>query len=431
MVAAAACSPVGKAGSKSYYPVVAPSRATPNGDQRRETAILVAEIPSPTRARTRRRAVRNNSASCLPSLCEVENQAFVGNPASASTAVPSFSQPPLEVAPSTNPPYSELEAAFGVVKAKCARPPENATAKTSIPEMPRFSWEVNPEEIQLGEFVGTGASADVRRGSWHGTDVAVKCLRGRNKDSMPALFQRELAVLLDLRHPNLVLFMGACFAPAVIGGRSQRPPMIVSEFCEGGTVFQLLHERQDLELSWRQRLRVAVDTAKGMNFLHCRRVVHRDLKSLNLLLASVVSGTEDMPCTKISDFGLSRHLPPDKSEASMLTGGLGTCLWMAPEVLSGAEYSEKVDVYAYGIFLFELICRQVPFALDGAPVGAGLEPILIALSVSRGGRPDLQHLPASCPDGLRTIMEQCWAQNPAVRPAFGATLEYLKAVPCA
>merc|ERR1712232_1402918 len=97
---------------------------------------------------------------------------------------------------------------------------------------------------------------------------------------MPAEFRREVAVLLQLRHPNLVLFMGASVAPG--------HPIIVSELCEGGTIFRLLHLRLELPLSWSQRIKVADDTAKGMNFLHMRRVVHRDLKSLNLLLTTKV-----------------------------------------------------------------------------------------------------------------------------------------------
>merc|ERR1712080_99106 len=113
------------------------------------------------------------------------------------------------------------------------------------------------------------------------------------------------------------------------------------------------------------------DTAKGMTSLHRRRVVHRDLKSLNLLLASKVEG-QDMPCTKISDFGLARPLPADAvmssaSESSpveqslgMMTGGVGTYHWMAPEILTGRSYDERVDVYSYGVVLYELLCRRIP-----------------------------------------------------------------------
>jgi serine/threonine protein kinase len=242
-------------------------------------------------------------------------------------------------------------------------------------------------------------------------------------------------MLLELRHPNLVLFMGAATL--------SHPTIIVSELCEGGPLFQLLHSQPDIKLSWPQRLKGAMDTAKGMTFLHRRRVVHRDLKSLNLLLVSKVSGRDEGLWVKISDFGLSRHLPsagdagqqgaavsacssmvamPVNCNAAMMTSGLGTCLWMAPEVLSGSVfYDEKVDVYSYGIVLFELICRRVPF--DGSGL---VEPISVAIAVSAGRRPDVRHVPKDCPEEFCRTMEHCWNHEAAARPAFDVVLERLK-----
>jgi len=296
-------------------------------------------------------------------------------------------------------------------------------------------WEIDPAELQFGECVGVGAAAEVFRATWHGTDVAVKKLRQHHCPStsiasitpdLPTRLRRELTVLLDLRHPNLVLFMGAATLKS--------PTLIVAEFCEGGTIFQVLYSQPKLRLSWAQRLKMAMDTAKGMNFLHRRRVVHRDLKSLNLLLVSRIGAVEDVPWVKISDFGLSRHLPsPDQYEcgqeisnappaASLMTGGLGTCLWMAPEVLSGSlNYNEKVDVYSFGMVLWELICRRVPFD------GSGLEdPIRVAIAVSAGSRPDLRKVPVDCPLELRRTMEQCWFHEPTARLSFDVILERLK-----
>lgn len=279
-------------------------------------------------------------------------------------------------------------------------------------------WEVDPKELHIGECVGSGTSAEVHRANWHGTDVAVKCLR--HTGSLPVEFQRELSMMLQLRHPHLVLFMGAS---------AVERPMIVSELCEGGTVFQLLHQRRDVELSWTQRLKIATDTAKGMNFLHRRHFVHRDLKSLNMLLVATVRSVDDVPWTKISDFGLARHLPclgagPDAASANLvMTGGLGTCQWMAPEVLCGGPYDERVDVYSYGVVLFELAARCVPF--EGAELG------MVAVAVSRGYRPELRNIPLECPAQWRAKMEQCWNQSPEERPSFGAVLEALKLVQCA
>jgi serine/threonine protein kinase len=206
------------------------------------------------------------------------------------------------------------------------------------------------------------------------------------------------------------------------------PPVIISEFCSGGTLFALLHQRREAALPWPQRLKAAMDVAKGMNFLHRRKVIHRDLKSLNLLLASPVMTSEDVPQVKVSDFGLSRAVEQNRSQATpqaCMTSGAGTYHWMAPEVLDGHSYDEKVDVYSYGICLFELIARRIPYDTSG------LEPVAIALAVTRGRRPDQKLLPRDCPADLRLTMECCWAQCPTGRPGFDTILETLKLVPCA
>lgn len=272
-------------------------------------------------------------------------------------------------------------------------------------------WEVDHSELQLEELLGTGSTAEVYRAGWHGTDVAVKKLRSTGQLSTE--FKREISVLLRLRHPNLVLFMGACTkAPQAL---------IISEFCAGGTIFALLHQRKDLQLPWGQRLQVALDVAKGMNFLHRRQVVHRDLKSLNLLLTAPLRSNEDIPAVKVSDFGLSRAFPSAPQQVCM-TSGAGTYHWMAPEVLSGQSYDEKVDVYSYGICLYELITRRIPYDTSG------LEPVSIAVAVSRGKRPDPKVVPQDCPADLRFTMKCCWAHRPSGRPGFDTILETLKLV---
>lgn len=275
-------------------------------------------------------------------------------------------------------------------------------------------WEVDHTELRLEELLGTGSTAEVYRAGWHGTDVAVKKLRSQGQLSTE--FKREISVLLRLRHPNLVLFMGACTkAPQAL---------IISEFCAGGTIFALLHQRKDLQLPWFQRLHIALDVAKGMNFLHRRQVVHRDLKSLNLLLTSPLRSNEDVPAVKVSDFGLSRAFPNAATSAQQvcMTSGAGTYHWMAPEVLSGQSYDEKVDVYSYGICLYELITRRIPYDTSG------LEPVSIAVAVSRGKRPDPTMVPQDCPADLRFTMKCCWAHRPSGRPGFDTILETLKLV---
>jgi len=321
------------------------------------------------------------------------------------------------IAPHLRARTPSLAATGGVLPEKAVAAvamPATATNEIATAAAGLEGWEVDPAELALGELLGSGSTAEVFRASWHGTDVAVKRLL--HAGALSAEVSSEISILLRLRHPNLVLFMGC----SLLRG----PPMIVSELCAGGTVFALLHQQLDLPLPWSQRLKVAVDVAKGMNFLHRRRVVHRDLKSLNLLLAGPVTRTGDLPPTKVSDFGLSRAWPAASQAQAFMTRGAGTYHWMAPEVLGGLPYNEKVDVYSYGICLYELAARCVPYA------GSGLEPVAIAVAVSQGRRPDLDRLSRDCPGDLRLTMECCWAHSPRGRPGFDTVLETLKLIRC-
>jgi len=306
---------------------------------------------------------------------------------------------------------------------KTAQADKAARSPSAAPPAPRNTivaaqaFEVDLADLQIGECIGAGTTAEVFKASWHGTDVAVKKLRG----PLPSEFHRELAVLSQFRHPHLVLFMGVS---------TTGHPKIISELCDGGTLFTLLHHQKQMPLSWPQRLKMALDTTKGMNFLHRQQVVHRDLKSLNLLLGAKVDQSIT-PWVKISDFGLSRFLPLAPSGNPcvpchiLMTGGVGTALWMAPEVLSGNSYNEKVDVYSFAIVLYELLTRWIPFD------GCGLEPVSIAVAVTTGRRPDTRYVPTDCPSSLCRTMKSCWAHSPSQRPTFDAVIEILKQIQCA
>uniref|UniRef100_A0A0G4GWM9 Protein kinase domain-containing protein n=1 Tax=Chromera velia CCMP2878 TaxID=1169474 RepID=A0A0G4GWM9_9ALVE len=328
-------------------------------------------------------------------------------------------------------------------------------------------WEVDPREIRLGDILGSGATADVFKAKWRGSAVAVKRLRGEifgadrggsgRGGGLPPEFQRELAVMLRLRHPNLVLFMGAI--------TRCRPLCLVTEFCRGGTLFDLLHSPSNRALvksaghgglSWKQRLKIGLDVARAMNFLHtCRPpIAHRDLKSLNVLLAEPVRVSDEMPQAKVSDFGLSRFRSNAAAayasnaiqrhrqglgEAvsggtgggaaeSLTTSGAGTFHWMAPEVLSGRPYSEKVDVFSFGVVLFELCSSALPYEELRDERGRPLEGPAVGVAVLRGRRPDLSRLLGGCPRRLRQLMQQCWATAPTERPSFEEVIEVLSAV---
>mmetsp|Transcript_99648 Transcript_99648/g.282227 ORF Transcript_99648/g.282227 Transcript_99648/m.282227 type:complete len:303 (+) Transcript_99648:95-1003(+) len=287
------------------------------------------------------------------------------------------------------------------------------------------SWEVDPCRIELLDKVGTGCTAEVFRGNMDGRRVAVKQIDW-NKSRMDfreqMAFDRECAIMPKISHENLVRFLGVASL--------QRPFRIITEFCSGGCCFELLHNCDHIDLQWVQQHKMCLDVAKAMDYLHNfnPQIVHRDLKSLNLLLSTPVTNGRDEPLVKVSDFGLSRmkDQAPD-SDWGKMTKAAGTCHWMAPEVFTGSSYDEKVDIYSYGMILFEVVCREIPFEEQ--------EPADVGHLTVQGERPDLEAVPPNCPRQLQELMIQCWDHDPWRRPAFDRILETLKVVklppPCA
>ncbi|XP_076905386.1 uncharacterized protein LOC143561140 [Bidens hawaiensis] len=206
--------------------------------------------------------------------------------------------------------------------------------------------EIRWEDLIFKEEIGHGSFARVYRGIWNGSDVAVKVYFG-NQYSEKALqdYNKEIDIMKRLRHPNVLLFMGSVC--------SQDKLAIVTELLPRGSLFNVLHN-SGLSLDMRQRLKMAADVARGMNYLHHRNppIVHRDLKSSNLLV-------DKNWLVKVGDFGLSKL-----KHATFLTArsGGGTPQWMAPEVLRNEPSNEKSDVFSFGIILWELVTQSVPWS---------------------------------------------------------------------
>lgn len=279
-------------------------------------------------------------------------------------------------------------------------------------------YELEPGSLEVLERVGSGITADVFRGKYKGMEVAVKQIEW-SKASMSAklqlAFDREIGIMPALRHQNLVHFFGVISL--------QRPLRIVTEFCSGGTAFDLLHNSDHIDISLRQQFKMCQDVAFAMEYLHgfTPQIIHRDLKSLNLLLASPVTGPKDVPFIKVSDFGLSRMKDvastDGSTEAEKMTKAAGTGHWMAPECYSGQKYDEKVDIYSYAMCLFEMLCREIPFEDE--------ESHDVGKLTVRGERPDMDAVPRHCPEAMVCLMESCWDAVPAERPSFAQILAIL------
>ncbi|XP_068652736.1 RAF-like serine/threonine-protein kinase PRAF [Aristolochia californica] len=251
--------------------------------------------------------------------------------------------------------------------------------------------------------LGSGTFGTIYHGKWRGTDVAIKrindrCFAGKpsEQERLRADFRNEACKLADLHHPNVVAFYGV-----VLDGPGGTVAT-VTEYMVNGSLRSAL-QRNDRILDRRKQLLIAMDVAFGMEYLHGKNIVHFDLKSDNLL---VNLRDPQHPICKVGDLGLSKV----KCQTLISGGVRGTLPWMAPELLNGSSslVSDKVDVFSFGIVMWELLTGEEPFAdLHYGAIIGGI--------VSNTLRPPV---PESCDPEWKSLMEKCWAAEPSERPSF-------------
>ncbi|XP_059588081.1 mitogen-activated protein kinase kinase kinase 7 isoform X4 [Alligator mississippiensis] len=236
--------------------------------------------------------------------------------------------------------------------------------------------------------VGRGAFGVVCKAKWRGKDVAIKQIES---ESERKAFIVELRQLSRVNHPNIVKLYGACLNPVCL----------VMEYAEGGSLYNVLHGAEPLPyytaahaMSW------CLQCSQGVAYLHSMKpkaLIHRDLKPPNLLL--VAGGT----VLKICDFGTACDIQ------THMTNNKGSAAWMAPEVFEGSNYSEKCDVFSWGIILWEVITRRKPFDEIGGPA------FRIMWAVHNGTRPPLIK---NLPKPIESLMTRCWSKDPSQRPSM-------------
>nr|ABD76389.1 mitogen-activated protein kinase [Medicago sativa] len=252
--------------------------------------------------------------------------------------------------------------------------------------------EIPWEDLVIGERIGLGSYGEVYRADWNGTEVAVKKFLDQDfSGAALSEFKREVRIMRRLRHPNVVLFMGAVTRPPNLS--------IISEFLPRGSLYRILH-RPNCQIDEKQRIKMALDVARGMNCLHASTptIVHRDLKSPNLLVDNNWN-------VKECDFGLSR-LKHNTFLSSKSTAG--TPEWMAPEVLRNEPSNEKCDVYSFGVILWELATLRLPWS--------GMNPMQVVGAVGFQNR--RLEIPKELDPLVARIIWECWQQDPNLRPSF-------------
>lgn len=230
---------------------------------------------------------------------------------------------------------------------------------------------------------------------------------------------REIHALTRAVHPNIVALLGVV--------TESQPLSIVLELCRGGTCAERLYAVNAAEelppMVWKQTFKIVTDTCEAMRHLHSLTppIVHRDLKSMNLLFMQPVDKPEVVPEVKICDFGVARSKSSERegmTPRGIMTKVVGTCNWVAPEVFMGHIYDEKVDVYAFAMVCFEVIFYELPFE--------ELDPMEITALVTNGKRPSLDDPPPAIPEDFLRLVGLCWAHHKHLRPTFAEIANYLQ-----
>ncbi|KAK8392651.1 hypothetical protein O3P69_014822 [Scylla paramamosain] len=273
-------------------------------------------------------------------------------------------------------------------------------------------WEIPVDEILIGPRIGSGSFGTVYRGHWHGP-VAVKTLNVR--DPTPAqysAFKNEVSVLKKTRHVNILLFMG-CVKTQQLA--------IVTQWCEGSSLYKHLHV-QETKFELMRITDIARQTSQGMDYLHAKNIIHRDLKSNNIFL-------HDDYTVKIGDFGLATvkggRWIQESQGGRQIQQPSGSILWMAPEVIRMQDenpYTSQSDVYAFGIVLYELFSGCLPyFHINNKDQ--------ILFMVGRGYlRPDTTYLRSDMPKPIRRLYEDCIKYNRDDRPLFPQILANIESL---
>ncbi|XP_059449966.1 probable serine/threonine-protein kinase SIS8 isoform X1 [Corylus avellana] len=254
------------------------------------------------------------------------------------------------------------------------------------PLLPFEAWSIDFSELTVRTRVGIGFFGEVFQGIWNGTEVAIKVfleqdLTAENMED----FCNEISILSRLRHPNVILFLGACTKPPRLS--------MVTEYMEMGSLYYLIHlSGQKKKLSWRRKLKMLRDICRGLMCIHRMKIVHRDIKSANCLVNKHWT-------VKICDFGLSRIMTESPMRDS---SSAGTPEWMAPELIRNEPFTEKCDVFSLGVVMWELCTLSRPWE--------GIPPERVVYSVANeGSRLEIPEGP------LGRLISDCWAE-PHERP---------------
>ncbi|XP_062920890.1 serine/threonine-protein kinase TNNI3K isoform X1 [Mobula hypostoma] len=300
--------------------------------------------------------------------------------------------------------YVSVPSPLGKIKSMTKEKADILLLRSSLPS----HFHLQLSDIEFHEIIGSGSFGKVYKGRCRNKIVAIKRYRANTfcSKSDVDMFCREVSILCRLNHPCVIQFVGACLSdPSQFA--------IVTQYISGGSLFSLLHEQKRI-IDLQSKLIIAIDVAKGMEYLHnlTQPIIHRDLNSHNILLY------EDGHAV-VADFGESRFLL--SMDEDNMTKQPGNLRWMAPEVFTQCtRYTIKADVFSYALCLWELLTGEIPFA--------HLKPAAAAADMAyHHVRPPIGY---SIPKPVSSLLMRAWNACPEERPEFSEMVTNLEECLC-
>ncbi|CAM4947577.1 unnamed protein product [Rotaria socialis] len=293
---------------------------------------------------------------------------------------------------------------------ECNKERGDSARACKIEEEKNAYRQIPYDDLIIEKCIGRGGFADVYRGKWlsHDHEVVIKLIRIEHLDDRGKEdFINEISVMYLTRYEHILNIFGACMGPTKYA--------LIVEYMSLGSLYDVL-QRKKPQLTWSDRLSVANQMIKGVNYLHKlpKPIIHRDIKSVNILMTDNVKGF----LVKIADFGLAkiRHETSRQSSHGPL---VGTLPWKAPELLKMGKHTEASDIYALGVVLWELATESEPYEDSDLST--------ISAFVLRGDRLDI---PDGIPSRFRELISRAWVHEPQRRPTCQELLNSMKDVFC-
>ncbi|KAA3457578.1 dual specificity protein kinase shkA-like isoform X1 [Gossypium australe] len=327
---------------------------------------------------------------------------------------------------------SSISAMTGLVKEEAVSLPNCVEIPTDGTDV----WEIDSRQLKIEHKIASGSYGDLYRGTYYSQEVAIKVLKPERvtgellrEFSQEVFIMRFVEVLVHANYfegnqllllisiLNVVSEPGSWITSSVPGlpesfdtldqeAETYCDICALSEFMARGSLYDYLHQQRGV-FKLPSLLKVALDVSKGMNYLHQNNIIHRDLKTANLLM-------DENQVVKVADFGVARV----QAQSGVMTAETGTYRWMAPEVIEHKPYDHKADVFSFGIALWELLTGEIPYSL--------LTPLQAAVGVvQKSLRPTI---PKNTHPRLGELLERCWQQDPTQRPNFSEIIEILQQI---